>query len=109
MSDNNNFQQQFFNFLDLVQSEVQNALSQEAEIDPQVTQSTAKVWFLLEGLNSYVSSREQVEGDLLELGIDMIAEEMFKPYNLLVLKTPENLIESYKRLKLFFSQESQKN
>jgi len=46
---------------------------------------------------------------LLELGIDMIAEEMFKPYNLLVLKTPENLIESYKRLKLFFSQESQKN
>lgn len=71
-----------------------------------VAQSAAKTWFLLEGLNSYLEGVQNGEIDfqIIEIGIDLIAEELFKPHNLLLSKDFQGLLSSYKTVKNLLGQ-----
>ncbi|MCS6961441.1 MAG: hypothetical protein NZT61_02910 [Deltaproteobacteria bacterium] len=106
MSFENQFKESFYSFIDKVQELINGFFEVSPEESPLVAQSAAKTWFLLEGLNSYLEGVQNGEIDfqIIEIGIDLIAEELFKPHNLLLSKDFQGLLSSYKTVKNLLGQ-----
>ncbi len=100
MDSEEQFNNAFYGFIEKVQQIVTNLLNQNQD-DADVTQGTAKVWFLLEGLNSYLESSQQegLDFQVVDLGIDMIAEEILKPRMILAIPDAPAFLSRYKLVK----------
>lgn len=100
MEPEDQFNNAFYGFVEKVQNIVNNLLTSNQD-DPDVTQATAKIWFLLEGLNSYLESSQESGFDfqIIDLALDMLAEEILKPRIVLVVPDAQGFLVKYKNVK----------
>lgn len=106
MSAEEQFKNQFYNFIEKVQEAVNRFFDVSAEDNPQIAYSATRLWFLLEGLNSYLeaSQTEGVDFQIVDIAIDLIAEELFRPQNLLINSDVQGLISRYSSIKKLLGQ-----
>ncbi|MCS6893183.1 MAG: hypothetical protein NZO16_01220 [Deltaproteobacteria bacterium] len=103
------FKSSFYGFIEKVQEVINSFMNLNSDENPMITQSVAKIWFLLEGLNSYleIASQEGIDFQLIDVGIDMIAEELFKPHIAMAVSDISGIVNKYKSVKSSVVQLSQ--